>query len=314
MKILFFGTQEWSAEVLRHLIADDFFEIVHVVTQPDQPVGRKHVLTASPVKHVAMNASISILQPTDLKDPMFLRIIKDADAELAVIIAYGRIVPAELLSMTKCGFVNVHPSLLPKWRGPSPIQAAIAAGDEKTGISIMLIDAKMDHGPLLSQTEFSLSQDSSFTNVMENVNQKAPQFLIQTIKDFVSNKITPQPQDHSLATYCKLLKRDDGRIDWNRSAAEIERMVRAYEPWPGSWTMAMLDGRPMRLKLLKVKAWEEVQNKTPGELFRKENSLFVGTTKGVLELLVIQPEGKKALSVADFLSGYKQMTLENLHG
>lgn len=312
--MLFFGTQDWAAEVLRQMAEDSFFEITHVITQPDQPTGRKQLLTPSPVKQIALAAGLSVLQPTDLKDPSFLRQIKESDAELAIIIAYGRILPEELISITPRGFINVHPSLLPKWRGPSPIQAAIAAGDEKTGISIMLIDTKMDHGPLLAQMEFPLSEDATFINTMKFVEQTAPSFLIKTVKEFVENKLAPQTQNHAEATYCKLLKREDGRIDWNRSAIEIERMVRAYEPWPSAWTTATHEDRTMRFKLLEVKAHPDRDSLPPGTLLRSDDTLFVGTGAGLLQVLSIQPEGKKVLSAQDFLCGYEMLLGKRFDG
>lgn len=306
-KIIFFGTQDWSAKLLEHLIQDAFFEVALVVTQPDQTVGRKKILSPPPVKSVAQEAEIPVLQPNRLRDPKFLAQLAAVGANFAVVIAYGRLLPPELIALFPRGIINVHPSLLPLWRGPSPVQAALAHGDAVSGVTIMKIDAQMDHGPLLSQKEIPLSKAETFGSFMEKVVDVSEPLLVETLKKFVQGMIAPLEQSHEKATVCRLLTRDDGHIDWQQPVEQIERMVRAYHPWPGTWTMFKHHQKNIRIKILSGVVFSFSSAHPPGTLFEHEGHLLVATSDQAFEIISLQPEGKEPMLGSAFLSGYQEL-------
>ncbi len=306
-RLIFFGTQDWAAVLLEHLIQDDFFEIALVVTQPDQQLGRKKVLTPSPVKQIALRHNLPVAQPMKLRDPVFLDQLESLNADFFLVIAYGRLLPEEIISLPAFGTINVHPSMLPKWRGPSPVQAAIAHGDMVSGVTIMKIDSKMDHGPILAQKEIPIDEAETFETFMKKVVALGKPLLSETLKRYLSVSLTPVQQDHTQATICKLLTREDGHIDWNRSACEIERMIRAYHPWPGTWSELIVRGKPTRLKILKANLSDHRSSAALGTLFASENRLYINTNNGTLEITLLQPEGKPPMTASAFLSGYVQM-------
>ncbi|MBT4857361.1 methionyl-tRNA formyltransferase [Candidatus Uhrbacteria bacterium] len=292
MKIAFFGTPEFSVPFLTALDNDEDLIVSTVICQPDKPVGRKKVLTAPATKQYALEHNIKVLQPASLKkDPIEL------DADLFIVVAYGKIIPQNILDIPKHGTVNVHPSLLPKYRGPSPMQAAIANLDRETGVSIMLLDAKMDHGPLLAQETIKLDGTETYPDLQHKVHALAPGLLVDTVKAHTSGSITPKEQDHDAATICKLLSRDDGKVDWNDSAEVIDAKRRAYTPWPGvsmTWDE----------KTFKIHNTSISDKKLPvGGHLTEENRLFFGTSTTALEILEIQPEGKQRMKTEDFLRG-----------
>ena len=288
-KIVFLGTPDLAVPFLEALINESDFEIQAVITQPDRPVGRKQILTPSPVKEFALSKKLPIFEPENLRG------VKGAEgdervkgiffplssADIAVVVAYGIIIPQTVLDLPWLGFLNVHPSLLPKYRGPSPIQSAIANGDEETGISIMLLNKGMDTGPILAQEKIILVADETQFSLTEKIKQLGPALLVETIKKYVAGEIKPQPQDDSQAVICKMLSRDSGKIDWSESVEKIDQKIRAYFPWPGSWTEILHNGKTLRLKILKSK----LQN-------------------NVLTLLEVQPEGRAPMAYEEFVKGY----------
>lgn len=296
-RVVFFGTPDFAAKFLEGLLNDPFFDVVAVVAQPDAVLGRKKVLTPPPTKLLAERHGILVLQPTKLKDPVFQEKLKSLSPDLGVIIAYGRILPAEVINFMPKGLINVHPSLLPRWRGPSPVQAAIAAGDAVSGVSVMKIDAEMDHGPILQQVQIPVENvetpQSFFAKVVE---QGVPVFL-GSVKNYVAGILQPQEQDHSQATYCKLLTRDDGRINWSELAEVILRKMRAYTPWPGVWShdLKIHAAVPSELDL------------KPGQVVVDGERLFVGTGSKALEVLELQSMAGKRLPVAEWLRGQRQL-------
>ncbi len=303
-RLIFFGTQDWAGQLLEHLIKDGSFEVALVVTQPDQEVGRKKILTSPPVKQVAIRHGLRVVQPKKLRDPLFMNQLKDLHADMALIIAYGRILPEELLSLYPLGTINVHPSLLPKWRGPSPVQAAIANGDTVSGVTIMKIDSQMDHGPIFAQKEIRITGTETFESFMKKVVETSESLLTSTLKEYVSGSLVPTEQNQTHATICKLLTREDGHLNWNQTASEIERMIRAYHPWPGTWSELIVREKPMRLKVLQVIVSDVVTDKSAGTLFQSENKLVVATGNGTLEIISLQLEGKEPMRAQAFLSGY----------
>ncbi|MBU1091989.1 methionyl-tRNA formyltransferase [Patescibacteria group bacterium] len=262
LKIIFFGTPEFSVKILEAMDKNGF-TLVAVVTTPDKPKGRKLVLTPSPVKLWAQEHNVRFLQPTLIKD---LRIkIQDLriKPDLFVVASFGKILPKEILEIPKYGTLNVHPSLLPKLRGPSPIQTAILNGEKETGVTIMLMNEKMDEGPILAQQELRIKiQDLGFKKLEEELAKLGGKLLIETIPKWIDGKITPQPQDHNQATYSKLIKKSDGEINWNEPAEKIYNKICAFTPWPSAYyfengkrviiTKTKLD-KDGKLKILRVK-------------------------------------------------------------
>jgi len=294
MKLVFFGTPEFSVPFLKALDEDEDLIVSAVICQPDKPVGRKKILTAPPTKQYALHHGIPVLQPASLKkDPI------DLEVDLFIVVAYGKIIPQTILDIPKHGTINVHPSLLPKYRGPSPMQAAIANQDSQTGVSIMLLDAEMDHGPILAQELITLNGTETYPDLQATVHAVGCPLLVQTVKSYVAGNLQPKEQSHEDATFCKLLSREDGKIDWQESAEQIDAKRRAYTPWPGIWTQ--FDDRVLKIHQLTISD----KRLQPGEYLIEDNHLFFGTATTALEITEVQPEGKQRMSASDFLRGRK---------
>ncbi len=319
MKYIFFGTPEFAAIVLRKLINAGYIPEA-VICNPDEPVGRKQILTSPPVKRLIANGKqlmansgqlIEIFQPANKTDLLAighkLLVIKP---DLAIVAAYGKILPKEILEIPKHGFINIHGSLLPKYRGASPIQLAILNGDKETGITIMKVDEEMDHGPLLANSKLLIADSDTCDNLSQRLAISGAELLIKTIPDYISGKIKPIEQDHSKATYTKIIKKEDGKIDWSKSAEEIERMTRAFYPWPTAW--AIWNGKTLKI-LLARRSFSEggeagVANgggKKAGEVFLRNNELAVQCGDGNLIIKKLQLEGGKILTAKEFLNGHK---------
>lgn len=304
MRVVFFGTPEFSAQFLSAFLADSSFDVVGVVCQPDEPVGRKKVLTAPPTKVLALANSIPVFQPTRLKDETFLSAIDALHADAAVIVAYGRILPKILLDRIPLGFVNVHPSLLPKYRGPSPMQAAIANGDRTTGITIMKIDEGMDTGPILAQESLNLAPRETLESLTKQVVTVGAPLLIKTLTQYHNGIITPKPQTNEGANTCKLLTKDDGVIDWNQSAQAIDNKIRAYTPWPGVSAVWNLRGKEITVKLIEASIAQMKSSQPAGLPFSDTNELYCGTAHGVLCIHRLQIAGKTPITGTEFVRGY----------
>lgn len=279
-RIVFFGTPELSLPTLEALIKH--YTVVGVVTQPDKPVGRKQVLTSPPVKLLAQQHGIPVFQPRSLKQnkesgQAFLAEFKALQPDVVILIAYGKIIPKEILEIPKFGFINIHVSLLPLLRGASPIQSAILHGFTTTGATVMLMDEGMDTGPTLSQREVAIDPQETSITLHDKLKTVGAELLIETLPQYLSGELQPQQQDESQATYCKLIDKTDGEIDWSASAVDIDRKIRAFTPWPGAYTFC----NNKRVKLLQA---------------------HLSPTQ---ELMIdhVQPEGKKPMSYADFLRG-----------
>lgn len=235
LKVVFFGTPSFVLPVLENL--NKSFTVVGVVTAPDTYQGRKKILTSSPVKVYAKEHSIDVFQP-EKPDNELLDDLKKINADIFVVAAYGKIIPQEIIESPTFGSINIHPSLLPLYRGPSPIQTALLHGDSKTGISIIKMDEKMDHGPILSQWDVELHPNDTFEKLHFSLFEDAAKKLPGIITEYVENKIVPTPQDEALASYCHMITRNSGYIDSNNppNPPELDRMIRAYFPWPNAWT------------------------------------------------------------------------------
>lgn len=296
-RVVFFGTPDFAAEFLKGLINDPFFDVVAVVAQPDALLGRKKILTAPPTKVVAEQHGIPVFQPTKLKGAEFQDALKALAPEVGVIIAYGRILPQGVIDLMPQGLINVHPSLLPRWRGPSPVQAAIAAGDAVSGVSIMKIDDQMDHGPLLSQIELPLTAEETPETFFAQVVTQGVPLLIESLKSYLGGGVELQTQDDTQATYCKLLTREDGKIHWQEPAEVILNKLRAYTPWPGVSTESF--------KVLVAKKTD--QQLPAGQLLLEDSRLLVGTGSTALELVEVQPASGKRMLATDWARGQRPL-------
>ncbi len=278
MKYIFFGTPEFAAIVLEKLITAGYIPEA-VVCNPDEPVGRKQILTPPPVKILAEKFNISILQPEKLRNNLeFSNQLKKLKLDLAIVAAYGKIISKEILDIPVYGFINIHGSILPVYRGASPIQNAILNGDAETGITLIKLDEEMDHGPILANSKLSITDDDTYESLSRKLAISGAELLIKTIPDYISGKIKPVEQNHDGATYTGIIKKEDGKIDWSKGAEEIERMTRAFYPWPTAWT-----------------TW----NKKVFKILEAE------VCNGKLEIKKLQLEGGKVLSIKEFLNGHK---------
>ena len=307
MRVVFFGTPELAVPFLQALAQDAQFEVVGVVTMPDKPSGRGKQLAESPIKRVAQAWRATLFQPERLKDPVIIESLKKLDADAFVVVAYGKIIPPTILAIPRLGCVNVHPSLLPAWRGPSPRQAAIEAGDQTSGVTIMVLDEGMDTGPLLASKKIPLAKDETTESFTKKVCEEGPFLLLETLRAYAAGTLSPKPQDNTKATMSRLFTREDGKVNWKEPAETIERKFRAYQPWPGLWSAWNRNGKSMRLK------WEGLaiaKNHTlpPGKVLVEDEHFFVGTGAGTIEITALQPEGKPPMTSRDFLHGYSDVS------
>jgi methionyl-tRNA formyltransferase len=311
IRTILMGTPEFAENIFSKFYdaLNSQFEVISVITAPDKPVGRKQVLTPSPVKKWALEANLSVLEPDKIRKPEWVAKIKDLAPDLIILTAYGQIISQEILDIPKYHALNIHPSLLPKYRGASPIQSVILNGETETGVCLMIMDAEMDHGEIISNSRFQISNKPTYKELARQLSDLGAELLIKTLPDYIDGKIKPQEQDHSQMTLCKLIKKEDGKIDWNKSAEEIERQIQAFQEWPESYT-------DFNGKILKITEADPVKSPAAingashkiGEVFLNENkNLYVQTGNGILILKTLQLEGKNPISAKDFLNGHKEI-------
>jgi methionyl-tRNA formyltransferase len=295
INIAFFGTHEFAATILEGLLNNPSILVKTVFTQPDRKVGRKQVLEESPVKKLATQQNLHIQQPNSLKEYT----LEPNNYTLAVVAQYGLIIPQHIIDAFPKGMINVHGSLLPKYRGASPIQAALMAGEQTSGVTIMIMDALVDHGPILAQQSLFITPDDTFTSLAQKMATEGSTLLLNTLPKYVQGEIVPQTQDHGQATFTKLLSKEDGRIDFSKSAEVIYNLFRGLTPWPGIW--CLWDNK--RLKLLAI----DPTKKTipPGEVLIENKHIYIGCGENSIEILELQLEGKNPMSAEVFANGYK---------
>jgi len=307
IRTILIGTPEFAERIFRKLMEVGLpsIEIIAVITAPDKPVGRKQVLTPSPVKKWALEANLSVLEPDKIRKPEWIAKIKKLNPDLIILAAFGQIIPQEILDIPKYKALNIHPSLLPKYRGASPIQSTILNGDTETGVSLMIMEPELDHGPIIAKLKIkSQKLKITYTELSKELADLGAELLIKTLPKWIDGKITPQEQDHSQATFCNIIKKEDGRINWNKSAESIERQIRAFQKWPENYT----DFNGKILKITEANFANKKTEKKPGETFLDENkNLSVQTGNGILILNTIQLEGKKPMPVKDFLNGHPEI-------
>ena len=295
IRIVFMGSPDFALPSLRALAKN--YDVVGVVTQPDKPSGRGRELKSPPVKILAQELNIPILQPEKLRDTTQLEIW---NPDLIVVAAFGQILKKNILDFPKHGCLNVHASLLPRWRGAAPINAAILVGDDETGITIMKMDVGLDTGDMLTKKSMRLMPDDTAGSAFQILSTLGAELLIETIPDYINGKIIPEPQINEQATYAPMLKKEDGKLNFNQSVYEIERRVRAMNPWPGAWFE--WDGN--LLKVMRVSISEE-KSLGIGSRFAVEGRGAVMCADGAIVLEEVQPAGKKVMSGKSFLAGAK---------
>jgi methionyl-tRNA formyltransferase len=315
MKTIFIGTPSFALPALESLIKDFFFDMVGVVTQPDKLVGRKQVLTPPPIKVLAEQNNILVWQPKRIKE--ITKELQKLNPDLIVVAAYAQIIPEEILNIPQYGCVNVHGSLLPKYRGASCIQAAILNGDNETGITIMKMDKGLDTGDILSQKNIPIQNNDTAASLYDKLSLLGGEILIPVLKKYIAGEIKPEKQDDLKANYIGLLKKEDGKINWKTSAEEIERFVRAMNPWPNGWSQLIINneklkigmqdtGKQMLVKILEVEHNALSINKYKvGEIFLEDKKLAVQCGKDALIIKKLQLEGKKENTAEDFIRGHQ---------
>jgi methionyl-tRNA formyltransferase len=302
VRTIFFGTPGFAVPALEALVANARFDVVGVVTQPDRPVGRKKIITPPPVKIAAQNFNLNILQPEKLKGSAITEILC-FKPELAVVVAYGNLIPKQLLDAVPNGFVNIHPSLLPKHRGASPLTAAILEGDDETGVCLMVLDEGMDHGPIIACRSIRLNGDETTDSLVKLLSPIGAEMIGKELIDYLDGKIDAWPQDHDKATFCKLIKTDASRIDWNKPVVEIERLVRAMNGVTPAATM--LDSKTFLIHRARI--LKETARGIVGALTEADNDLAVVCKDGFLLLDEVQLAGGKPMSGKAFLNGHKDL-------
>ena len=301
LKIIFAGTPDFAARHLDALFASEH-QIVGVFTQPDRPAGRGKKLVASPVKALAESHQVPVFQPASLRQQENQQLIAGLDADIMVVVAYGLLLPQAVLDMPRLGCINVHGSLLPRWRGAAPIQRALWAGDQHTGITIMQMDIGLDTGDMLLRLNCPITPQDTSASLYDSLAQLGPQGMLQTLQQLTNVTAVADKQDDSLATYASKLSKEEARLDWNLSAKQLERCIRAFNPWPVSYFM--VDEQPVKVWLATVLPHQDVQ---PGTIVQSDKQgIQVATAEGVLQLEILQPAGKKAMPAKDLLNSRQE--------
>lgn len=296
MRIVFIGTGEIGLPALRALQKSEH-ELVGIVTQPDKPAGRDQSITPPPIKAALADIKLPILQPAKIKEAAAIEQIGALEPDVIVVMAYGQILPRPLLELPKITCLNLHASLLPRWRGAAPIQAAIAAGDRETGITVMYMDEGLDTGDILFQRAIDILPTDTGGSLHDRLAEAAPDTLLESLSLLAAGRAPRVPQEKGLAIYAPKLNREAGRINWNEPAEVIERKIRAYNPWPGAFTE--FDNQKLKIFVATI---ADVRGK-PGEILQRNAEFVIATADRALSLSEVQLEGKRRMSAADFLRG-----------
>src|SRR6266852_5614322 len=308
MRIVFCGTPSFAVPTFKHLLAQSDVEVVGVITQPDRPRGRGQEVSFSPVKVAALAANVAVHQPEKIRAAETEALLQKLSPDCVVIIAYGQIIPARLLPVPKLGWINLHASLLPKYRGAAPINWAIASGETRTGLTTMRIDAGMDTGEMLLEREIQIGPKETAPELAARMSAAGAPLMAETLRGLAAGTIAPKAQNHAEASYAPMLKKEDGRIDWKRPATEIYNRMRGFAPWPGAYTT---------FRGQSCQVWSEPVSKeggsglpssaggaVPGTLFGERNELLVWCGDAtVLCVSIVQVEGRKAVQASDFANG-----------
>ncbi|OIQ25064.1 methionyl-tRNA formyltransferase [uncultured Vibrio sp.] len=298
LRIVFAGTPDFAALHLAALLSSEH-EVIAVYTQPDRPAGRGKKLTASPVKNIALEHDIPVYQPENFKSDEAKQQLADLNADLMIVVAYGLLLPQAVLDTPKLGCINVHGSILPRWRGAAPIQRSIWAGDEETGVTIMQMDIGLDTGDMLKVATLPIEATDTSASMYGKLAELGPKALVDCLVDIANGSAVAEKQDDELANYAKKLSKEEARIDWNDDAAHIERCVRAFNPWP----MSHFEAAENSIKVWQSRVDEQTSDKAAGTIIKADKTgIYIATGNGVLVLEKLQVPGKKAMSVQDILN------------
>jgi methionyl-tRNA formyltransferase len=301
-RIVFMGTPEFAIPTLSAL--DEYHEVVGVVTQPDRRAGRGQKLIPPPVKNLALELGLPTIQPRMLSEPAAMERLAAWQPDLIVVAAFGQILKEPVLALPPHGCLNVHASLLPSYRGASPITAAILAGEQVTGVTIMRMDEGMDTGPILAQAECPIAPGDTTATLSKKLAELGAELLVESLPAWLSGELQGQPQDDSQATYCRPLRKKDGHLAWDQPAETLERQVRAYDPWPGTYTT----WQGQRLNVIRARSWPTHREPgPPGEVIELGSGLGVLTGQGILELLEVQLAGKRRMEAAVYARGQRDL-------
>lgn len=301
MKVIFMGTPDFSTGVLESII-EAGHEVTAVVTQPDKPKGRGHEMQFTPVKETALKHGLTVLQPKRVKAPEVIEELEKIPADIIVVVAFGQIIPKSILEMKKFGCINVHASLLPAYRGAAPIQWAVVDGLKETGVTIMQMDEGLDTGDMLTKVVVPLDEKETGGSLFDKLSIAGAKLCVETMELIEKGEVTPEKQGETTTEYAKMITKDLGRIDFSKSAIEIERLIRGFNPWPSAYTK--LGGKT--LKIWAADVLEEEYEGAAGEIIKvSKNEIYVKTGKGTLSLKEIQLEGKKRMTADAFLRGYQ---------
>lgn len=302
LKIIFAGTPDFAAKHLEVLLNSPY-QVVGVFTQPDRPAGRGKKLMPSPVKVLAEAHGLPVFQPESLRNAEQQQLVADLNADVMVVVAYGLILPANVLEMPKLGCLNVHGSLLPAWRGAAPIQRALWAGDTQTGVTIMQMDVGLDTGDMLLKVSCPILPQDTSASLYDKLAELGPQALLESLHQLSQNTLVPEKQDDSLATYAHKLSKEEARIDWNLPAITLERCIRAFNPWPFSYFVIS----DQNIKVWRASAIASDEKFIPGTIISAAKSgIQVATGEGILNLEIMQPAGKKPMSTQDLLNSRQE--------
>lgn len=302
LRIIFAGTPDFAARHLDALLSSEH-QIVGVFTQPDRPAGRGNKLTPSPVKVLAEQHQIPVFQPKSLRPDENQHLVADLNADVMVVVAYGLILPKAVLDMPRLGCINVHGSLLPRWRGAAPIQRSLWAGDSETGVTIMQMDVGLDTGDMMHKVACPIEIDDTSASLYDKLAKLGPQGMLTTLRQMADGSAKREVQDESLVTYAEKLSKEEARLDWSLSAAQLERCIRAFNPWPVSYFV--IDDQPV--KVWQATALTETSGEKPGIIIHADKyGIQVATTDGILNLTQLQPAGKKPMSAQDLLNSRRE--------
>jgi len=297
IKIIFFGTPDFAISALRELA--EIFSIQAVITQPDKPKGRKKQLTPPPIKKYASTRDFLILQPEKL-DQDFINQLEKSKPDLGIAVAYGKILPKAVLDLPKYGCLNLHASLLPKYRGAAPIQAALLHGDKQTGVTIMKMDTGLDTGDIISQEKIKIKKENNLESLHDKLAKLGARLLIKTIPAYINGKIKPKKQNESKATYSHTITKGQGRIAWKNSAQHIFNQIRAFTPWPGAFTFF----NNKKLDIIEARVFTCGETRLFGQVFERNQRILVQCGDECLQIKKVKLEGKKEMNVRDFVNGY----------
>ncbi|QGX90306.1 methionyl-tRNA formyltransferase [Tatumella sp. TA1] len=302
LKVIFAGTPDFAAKHLAVLLGSAH-QVVGVFTQPDRPAGRGKKLMPSPVKALAEANGLPVFQPASLRNPEQQQLVANLHADVMIVVAYGLLLPAEVLTMPKYGCLNVHGSLLPAWRGAAPIQRALWAGDQETGITIMQMDIGLDTGDMLLKVSCPIEPEDTSASLYDKLAELGPPALLDSLDLLAKGQLSPEKQENSLATYARKLTKDEARLDWNLSATDLERCIRAFNPWPFSYLVV----GEQNIKIWRASVLPTDEKSKPGTVLAADKTgIKVATSDGILNIETLQPPGKKPMSVQDLLNSRQE--------